>query len=86
MMGHKSRYISTLTLAAAAAMAIAFAPAASATPGQLCVDSGTSTVCQTPGNTQITTDTTHIVSGDGLSSYGPFFVYDRPPFGDRAPQ
>jgi hypothetical protein len=77
-MNHKSRYISTLVLGAAAVTAIAAAPAASAAPA--CVDSGGSTICQTPGNAQITTDPTGVVPG-GLSSYGPFFVYDRPPIG-----
>jgi hypothetical protein len=78
MMSYKYGYISALALAAAAAMAIAGAPAASAAPMPLCVDSGGSTVCQTPGNAQITTGPTGVVPG-GLSSYGPFFVYDRPP-------
>jgi hypothetical protein len=78
MMGDISRYISALTLGAATAVLIAAAPAASAAPLQPCTASGGATVCQTPGNAQITTGPTDSVSR-GSFFYGPFFAYDRPP-------
>ena len=70
----KSHYISALILTAAAAVMIAAAPAASAVPVPVppCVDAGGSTICQTPGNAQISTAPTGAVH-DGLDTYGPFF-------------
>ena len=84
MMGDISRYIFALILGAAAAMVMASAPTASAAPSQLCAAAGGATICQTPGNAQITAGPTGSVSS-GLSSYGPFFTYDRPPVGGRFP-
>ena len=51
----KLRYISTFAMAAAATAAIAAAPTAAAAPtpiGQTCIDAGSSTLCQSPGNAQ----------------------------------
>lgn len=52
------KYLTPVLAAGAAALAITGAPiAAAATPGpaqQSCVDSGAGTVCQSPGNAQIT--------------------------------
>lgn len=62
------------------AVAVGAAPAAAAAVAQpLCVATGGSTQCQTPGNVQITTGQPGSVGAQfgGLSSYGPFFTYDR---------
>lgn len=74
----KSHYISALILTAAAAVTIAAAPVASAAPVPVppCVDAGGSSICQTPGNAQISTVPTGVVP-DGLDTYGPFFHRHR---------
>ena len=53
-MGMRLQYITPLLAAGAAAVAIAAAPTAFAADHQSCNGSGSGTVCQSPGNVQIT--------------------------------
>jgi hypothetical protein len=71
-----SRPIAALFAAGFGALMIAAAPTASAAAVPSCVDSGASTVCQKPGNAQITNAKPDNSTGP-FSMYGPFFWYDR---------
>jgi hypothetical protein len=72
----KLNYITPLLAAGAAAVAIAAAPAAAAAEVQSCVNSGSSTVCQSPGNVQVNSSSPAPSAGP-YAAYGPFFTYDR---------
>lgn len=67
----------------AAAVAIAFGPPASAAPGQ-CTTSPETTVCQQPGNSDVTAKPPQDADGRGAvgqnGSYGP--AGDYPPVGN----
>lgn len=72
----------TLLIAACAVGAgVAFGPAAAAEPTDPCQNSGSATVCETPGNTNVITDTPANPNGPGPQngSYGP--SGDTPPVG-----
>jgi hypothetical protein len=81
-MSRSSYQVTTAQIIAGIGIAIAVGapPAAAAEAAQpSCVTTGSSTQCQTAGNVQITTGQPGSVGpqSGGLSSYGPFFTYDR---------
>jgi hypothetical protein len=55
-----TKYITPLLTAAAAAVAIGAAPTAFAANHQSCNGNGSGTVCQSPGNAQITAPRPHV--------------------------
>jgi hypothetical protein len=66
-------YITPLVVGAAAAAAIVAAPTAVADPdpGQPCIDTGSATQCQSPGNSQIVAIPGDVAPGDsGAPSEG----------------
>jgi hypothetical protein len=62
----KLTYFSTFFGATAAAVAFLAAPVAAADPGQSCSANGSGSVCQSPGNAQITDAPPHV----GFFPYG----------------
>jgi len=59
-MAIKMKYITPLLAAGAAAATIAVAPAAFAADQRSCSASSSGTVCQSPGNVQIKTNSPHV--------------------------
>ena len=53
MMSIKARFIAPFLMAGAAAAVIATAPNASAADTRTCVNGGSATICQSPGNAEI---------------------------------